>query len=227
MAWSRKRRWTDDDLRQAIADSNSFRMVALKLGSLGSRRGAKRRARELGIDTSHFKRWDMPTRWSEQDLRIAVTESRSVAQVLQRLGLRAAGGNYDHVQRRIAEIGLDTSHFVGKAWNAGLVFRPNLPTPLHTLLVLGRTTGSHRLKLRLMREGLKPERRIAGSTSAHAEDELDRLCVGRDSNPHAFRQEFLRLPSATDFSTDAKRSDRSTRLGAHCVARDRGDDRRP
>jgi hypothetical protein len=156
MAWSRKRRWTDEDLRRAIDSSRSFRMVAIKLGSPGSRRGAERRARELGIDTSHFKRWDKPTKWNEQDLRTAVTESRSVAQVLHRLGLRAAGGNYDHVQRRIAEFGLDTSHFVGKAWNAGLVFRPNLPAPLHTVLVLGRVTQSHGLKLRLFREGLKP-----------------------------------------------------------------------
>lgn len=156
MTWSRKRRWTDDDLRRAISDSNSFRMAAMKLGGLRSRRGLEQRVRELGIDVSHFKRWDMPTRWNAEDLRKAVASSRSIAQVLRQLGLRAAGGNYDHVQRRISELALDTSHFVGKAWNAGLIFRPNAPTPLTNLLVVGRMTSSHKLKLRLIREGLKP-----------------------------------------------------------------------
>src|SRR6187431_2147541 len=120
MSWSRKRRWTDEELRTAVAASTSYRMAAIKLGSPGSRRNIQHRARTLGIDTSHFKRWDQPTRWNEPDLREAVAESRSIAQVLRRLGLQAAGGNYAHVHRRIAELALDTSHFSGQGWNRGL-----------------------------------------------------------------------------------------------------------
>lgn len=156
MAWSRKRRWTDDELRDAIATSTSYRMAATKLGSTESRRGVKESARRLGLDVSHFKKWDQPTRWTDDELRDAVRSARSIAHVLKTLSLQPAGGNYDVVHRRIAALSLDTSHFEGQAWNRGLVFRPNLPTPLVAVLVANRPTNSHALKRRLIREGLKP-----------------------------------------------------------------------
>lgn len=151
---AKRRAWTDDELRAAIAASASFREAATKLGV--ERSVVERRVRALGIDRTHFRRWSRPTRWNEQELRAAVPASRSIAEVLRQLGLRAAGGNYDQVQRRIGELGLDTSHFSGSGWNRGLVFRPNTPTPLATVLVENRPTTSHRLKRRLIRDGLKP-----------------------------------------------------------------------
>ncbi|MGE0395905.1 MAG: HNH endonuclease [Kofleriaceae bacterium] len=115
----------------------------------------KERARRLGLDVSHFKRWDQPTRWTDEELRVAVASAQSFAQVMRLLGLQPAGGNYEVVQRRITGLALDTSHFIGQSWNRGLKFRPNNARPLATLLVRGSTIGSHALKLRLIREGLK------------------------------------------------------------------------
>lgn len=94
-------------------------------------------------------------RWSDADLIGAVRDSKSVARVIAKLGLVPAGGNYVQVQRRIAELGLDTSHFTGMGWNVGMAFRPTPTVPLEEVLVANRWTGSHLLKKRLVAAGLK------------------------------------------------------------------------
>jgi hypothetical protein len=94
-------------------------------------------------------------RWSEDQLREAVASSRSFRQTIEKLGLVAAGGNYDQVQRRIKDLHIDTSHFTGKGWNKGGLFRPVKERRLEELLVAGQWTGSHKLKKRLFRAGLK------------------------------------------------------------------------
>ena len=194
MVWSRKRRWTDDELRVAVAESTSYRMVASRLGSTESRRGVKARISRLGLDVSHFSRFRQPTGWTAEDLRAAVGSSTSIAQVLRALGLQQAGGNYEHVRRRISELGLDISHFVGQAWNRGLVFRPNTPAPLDTILVEGRWAASHHLKNRLIREGIKPPHCEICGWAQRADDgrlplELDHINGNREDN----RLENLRV----------------------------------
>ena len=50
--------------------------------------------------------------WTDEQLRVAVAQSRNLSQVLRLLGLRPVGGNYDTVRRRIDELRLDTRHWV-------------------------------------------------------------------------------------------------------------------
>lgn len=59
----------------------------------------------------------MIRKWSEADFITAVKESKSIAQVLQKLNLRAVGGNYKTVKFYIQNLKLDASHFHGQAWN--------------------------------------------------------------------------------------------------------------
>jgi hypothetical protein len=87
-----------------------------------------------------------------------VSASFTYAAAIAKLGLVAAGGNYDHVRRRIRELALDTSHFRGQGWNVGLKFDPRPITPLEQVLVANRWTGSHSLKQRLFTAGLKTPR---------------------------------------------------------------------
>ena len=83
-----------------------------------------------------------------------VRDSRSYAQAAAKLGLRG-GGNHSRLKGRIERSGIDTSHFVGKAWRKDR-HRPNVPaTPLEVLLVEGRPTLSNDLKKRLILAGLK------------------------------------------------------------------------
>lgn len=48
--------------------------------------------------------------WSEAELTSAVAESRSLAEVCRRLGLRLGGGTYATLHRHIARLGLDAGH---------------------------------------------------------------------------------------------------------------------
>jgi 5-methylcytosine-specific restriction endonuclease McrA len=88
-------------------------------------------------------------RWSDQDIISAVKKSRSIRQVIHALGLIPAGGNYVHVQRRVNELKIDTTHFLGKGWSKGLPFARKPPIPLEKILVQNSNYQSFKLKKRL------------------------------------------------------------------------------
>jgi hypothetical protein len=159
----RKQLCSDELLREVVSRSKTCTEVLQAIGvELHSNHfyRLRRRIRSLGLDTSHFLRKrsgrDGPRRrWSDDDLRRAVLMSKTHADTLRRLGLVPAGGNYALVQRRVRELALDTSHFVGKGWNVqGKFIRP-IARPLAEVLVADRPAASHHLKWRLIRAGLK------------------------------------------------------------------------
>ncbi|MBP2403080.1 HNH endonuclease signature motif containing protein [Streptomyces syringium] len=75
----------------------------------GSRRYIRAKMAEAGMDTSHISTGRV--RHTEDTLRELVAISRSVSEVVRRLGISPVGGNQAHIGRRIAALGLDTSHF--------------------------------------------------------------------------------------------------------------------
>lgn len=96
--------------------------------------------------------------WSESDLREAVRGTGSIRQVLLRLGLRPAGGNYVQVQAEIERLNLDITHFHGKGWRTG-ISTPTVPARSLALLLQAKTAvQSFKLKRRLFKEGLKEPR---------------------------------------------------------------------
>jgi len=116
----------------------------------------KQRLKLLGVDTSHFRyqrrKNRRPTRWTDDALREAVATSHNFAETIRKLGLIPAGGNYDHVQGRVRELALDTSHFrAATSYLSG----GGRPTPLEDVLVSDIAVTSHTLKLRLIKAGLK------------------------------------------------------------------------
>lgn len=54
-------------------------------------------------------------RWSDEDLLKLVPECSSLRQILLKLNLTASGANYLALPKRIKELGLSTSHFLGRA----------------------------------------------------------------------------------------------------------------
>ena len=54
--------------------------------------------------------------YTEQDISEAVSNSTSIAGVLRCLDLVPIGGNYTTIKKRIIQLSLDTSHFLGGAW---------------------------------------------------------------------------------------------------------------
>lgn len=94
-------------------------------------------------------------RYTDGQLIEAVATARSIAQVLKVIGLRAAGGNYANVKRRINELGLDTTHFQGQGWLWGTHIRTAPIRSLDEILVEGSFYKSHDLKRRLIATGIK------------------------------------------------------------------------
>lgn len=99
-------------------------------------------------------------KWTDEQFIEAVKSSVSYAQVLNKLGLRAAGSNFDTVKRKIKELNLNVSHMTGKAWNQGDRFRKvKKNKPLDTILVENSTwTNTSFLRKRLIESGLKEAR---------------------------------------------------------------------
>ncbi len=94
--------------------------------------------------------------WTQEKLKDAVKSSFSIRQVLLKLNLRPAGGNYEQIQKYIREYKLATKHFRGKGWNAGLkgIGKPRIK--LEDILVKDSNFQSFKLKKRLFSTKLKP-----------------------------------------------------------------------
>lgn len=96
-------------------------------------------------------------KWSDEEFIAAVKISKSYSQVLKILGLRAAGGNYETVKRKIKELNLDMSHMTGQAWNQGDMYKPvKEAQSLESILIEHSSYRStYHLKDRLLKECVK------------------------------------------------------------------------
>jgi hypothetical protein len=99
----------------------------------------------------------MKRKFTDEQLINAVKTSLSKAEVMRKLNLHAGGANYDTIKKYIKQLGLDTSHFTGAAWNQGSKYTPvKPPTPLNQILIENSSwTNTNFLKKRLLREGYK------------------------------------------------------------------------
>ncbi|MEV7173320.1 HNH endonuclease [Streptomyces sp. NPDC093224] len=148
-------RYTRELLEEAARRTNGWDEAVRWCGgtpSPGSRRYLRAKMREAGVDCSHF-----PTRWArhtEERLRELVAGSTSVVEVVTRLGIDNVGGNQTHIARRIATLGIDTSHF-------GRTRSPRPKGALGPTLSLrdpqeGRVPGE-RLRRQLLKNGVPEE----------------------------------------------------------------------
>ncbi|MEV6166275.1 HNH endonuclease signature motif containing protein [Streptomyces sp. NPDC052052] len=104
--------YTRERLTKAASSSRTLSEMLTRLGvdPRSSTRGyIRERMRKMGIDTRHFEREG--SRWTREILEPVVAASKSVHEVLRRLGLEAVGGHHTNISRRIKAYGLDTSHF--------------------------------------------------------------------------------------------------------------------
>ena len=94
-------------------------------------------------------------RWNLEGLKIAAQTSTSIRQVLKKLGLIEAGGNYEQIKKYLTISKIDTSHFRGKAWNKGLKGIGKPLWSLEQILVENSSYQSHKLKNRLFISKIK------------------------------------------------------------------------
>lgn len=132
--------------------------------------------------------------WTENDLKEAVKKSKSIRQVLKKLDLKEAGGNYSQIKKYLHFYRIDITHFTGKAWNKGLrgIGKPILP--LNKILISASNFQSYKLKRRLIKEGFKKERCeecgwVKRSVDGRIPLELDHI----NGHSHDNRLENLRI----------------------------------
>jgi hypothetical protein len=94
--------------------------------------------------------------YSEDEIRDAVTGSKSLIGALRRLGLRTGGWNYKTLNRHIAHYEVSTEHF-DPNWRRRTGFAPPAK-PLSEILVENSTYSRNHLKRRLDSEGVKERR---------------------------------------------------------------------
>jgi hypothetical protein len=174
-----------------VATSRTMRDVLVALGLApygGNYETIRNRIRYLGLDASHlrtFRRGRGVRDCSDEDIAKAVRQSRSLAQVLSRLGLRP-GGNQGRLKTRIMELGLDTSHLLGRGWRRGNRTPVIRRRPLEEYLVQGRLVHTGDIKKRLIEEGLKAPRceicRRGSWNGTPIPLELDHVNGRRDDN---------------------------------------------
>lgn len=92
-------------------------------------------------------------RVTDEDFIEIIKNSQSTRQVIQKCGWKIAGGSYSLVYIRCKRLSLDTSHFLGQGYRSGKEYTKK---PIEEYLVCNCfSIGSHKLKNRLIKEGLK------------------------------------------------------------------------
>ncbi|MGA5563434.1 HNH endonuclease signature motif containing protein [Streptomyces platensis] len=135
--------YSPEELRSAAASATSVRAVARALGipDDGRSRAALRRVlTELGVDVNHFTH--ARTVLPEDRLRTAIAGGTSYADVMRSLGLAVNDANHRRIQRKVAQLGLDVSHFKRKSRR---VVRPARSKPLLSQVLCVRPEGSSRV----------------------------------------------------------------------------------
>ena len=122
--------------------------------------------------------------YTDADFIEAWTNSGSVRQVLGKLGLVEAGGNYACAKKRADALGLTKEHMHGQSWNKGKKVGPK--RPVEEYLSNQRPIQSHKLKNRLLAEGLKQHKcECCGITEWNGQPapiELDHIDGNRYNN---------------------------------------------
>ncbi|MEW2404271.1 HNH endonuclease [Streptomyces sp. NPDC046862] len=155
-------RYTRERLAEAAAQCSDIDEVIAFFGTrpYGYLRGyLKKRFSRFGIDISHFRPCGRRPRPSQAELRAAVAESVSIAEVLRRLGRPDNGGQRAMLREWIAVEHLSTAHFLGQAHRRG---KPSTNPVKRPEYILVQHEGKHRTRTPQLRRALReigvPER---------------------------------------------------------------------
>lgn len=95
-------------------------------------------------------------KWDPDSLLDTIKSSYSFREVMLKLGLIPAGGNYRHIQRIVKERNYSTEHFFGQGANRGIQHKGGVKIkPLAEVLTTNSLIQSFKLKKRLFNSKLK------------------------------------------------------------------------
>lgn len=96
--------------------------------------------------------------WTEAELKSAAISSTSIRQVLEKLHLKEAGGNYSQIKKYFAYYKIDYSHFKGHGWSKGLTGIGKPKYTLEEILIEKSDFQSFKLKKRLFEANIKQKK---------------------------------------------------------------------
>ncbi|WP_369271320.1 HNH endonuclease [Streptomyces sp. R11] len=145
--------YTREGLIQAARACHDIDEVIVYFGTRpygNLRRYLAGRFAHFGIDISHFRPCGRRPRPTECELRAAVHESTSIAEVLRRLNHPGNGTQRTQLHKWIAEHEISTAHFLGQAHQRGKT--PVNAKPSHEVPV--QHSGTHRTTTKRLRRAL-------------------------------------------------------------------------
>ena len=175
---------TPENARQLILEGYSTRKLAEAFGY--SHTATRAWLKKHGLKTEPRD----ARRWTDSQLRVAVSKSDSIRGVLKRLGLKPCAGNYETIRKYAAKLGLDLTHFPGQSHGRG----GNKKIPLEQLLVKGCFYSRKSLKRRLLQEGkLENSCQICGNQGEWLGDALVLRLDHINGDTHDNRLSNLRM----------------------------------
>lgn len=141
-------------LREAVDGAASRREALTRLGlrAGGTTYAQLERAcrtHGLQLPPHRPRRRASSLRCTDEEVRIAFEDSRSMADLLRRVGLVPRGDNYRIMRRRLEMLGLDATTLKGQAWSRGR----RAPLRLEEMLVAGRACSGPTLVRQLLAAG--------------------------------------------------------------------------
>jgi len=152
-----KTRYTKEKLEFLVKNHKNYKEILEELDVLPitpNYNRLKKKLTEYKIDFSHLKK--LPTQnniWGDKEFLLSIiNESKSQKEVLEKMKIRSAGGNFKTLLKYINLFNLDTSHFT-KCYEHFLISKTKIS--LDDILVENSTYNRTTLKERLYSTGLK------------------------------------------------------------------------
>ena len=92
--------------------------------------------------------------WTDEQLIEAYNSSRSIRQILIKLGLAPQGGSYKIIATHLNRLELDRNKLKGQGWSKGDKVTCNPAKKIEEILVLGSTYQTSKLRQRLISENI-------------------------------------------------------------------------
>lgn len=147
----KNREWSIEEIK--FLEDNYFELGATKCGDHLSRSKGSvwKKAKNLNLTFSGVK-----NKYRKEVLEPLIKDSKTISEVLEKLGMRCAGGNFKTIHKYIEEYGIDTNHFnehEEKIIKLKERFERN-KKPLSELLIENSNYNRGSLKKRLINENL-------------------------------------------------------------------------
>jgi hypothetical protein len=185
-----ERKWSEEDIYFLKENYKKFgnKYCSEKLNR--TKLAVSKRARMIGI-TGKNNQWN----FKKEEFIKFIEESKSISEVLLKMNLRTAGGNFMTVKKYINILNLNTSHFISQADVAKKTNQLFVKKPIEFYLVENnKTSCSSSIKKRLYVEGLKnSECEECGQGEIWNGKRMSLILDHKNGNHYDYRLENLRI----------------------------------